>query len=245
MLRVLCLSNESLYKKLMVISIDVFQEQGDRRVLTPVGDIMQYVRQYGLIEIVHRCRTSGNWKMIEGLKKKVKAVILKCDENLWKASCMLYRSLNTYNRSVLFKKLNIWWTFVSKNSGAFKCTSSVVALLCGTQPNGYGANFGSRVRCQICSTFAVETFEHVVFECEGITEARNVLLTDLQDAMPQAMRTSFTELNNEAKLVFILSGLGCDSYIKEWQDTYLKASRLIHCLFRERYNRYSGIDEPP
>ena len=78
-----------------------------------------------------------------------------------------------------------------------------------------------------------------------ITEARNVLLTDLLDAMPRAMRTSFTELNNEAKLVFILSGLGCDSYIKEWQDTYLKASRLIHCLFRERYNRYSGIDEPP
>ena len=134
---------------------------------------------------------------------------------------------------------------MSKNSGAFKCTSSVVALLCGTQPNGYGANFGSRVRCQICSTFAVETFEHVVFECEGITEARNVLLTDLLDAMPRAMRTSFTELNNEAKLVFILSGLGCDSYIKEWQDTYLKASRLVHCLFRERYNSYLGIDEPP
>ena len=157
--------------------------------------------------------------------------------------CMLiaYKVRPTHSpQSFLLLCLCIWTPV-----NIYQYKTSIFSSNSGTQPNGYGANFGSRVRCQICSTFAVETFEHVVFECEGITEARNVLLTDLLDAMPQAMRTSFTELNNEAKLVFILSGLGCDSYIKGWQDTYLKASRLIHCLFRERYNRYSGIDEPP
>ena len=72
-----------------------------------------------------------------------------------------------------------------------------------------------------------------------------MLLAGLLDAMPQAMRASFSDLNNEAKLVFILSGIGCDVYIKEWQDIYLKASRLIHCLFRERANRYAVIEDQP
>ena len=242
MLRVLCLSNESIYKKLMVASIDVFQEQGDRRILTPVGDIMQYVKQYGFSDIVHRCRIAGTWKMIDGLKKNVKACILTCDENLWKASCMLYRCLDIYNESVLYKKMNVWWTFVAKNSGAFKCTSSVVALLCGTQPNGLGANFGSRVRCQICSAFAIETFTHTVFECEGIIETRRIHLSELYNVMPAAMRISFCELSNQEKLTFILSGLGCKSYIKDWQDIYLKASVFIHKVYRERARQYTAFD---
>ena len=239
LLRVLCLGEESLYKKLMIISIDVFNDKGDKRTLTPVGDMLRYVKQYGLTDMVRKCRISGNWKMVESLKKNVKIIILKCDQNLWKASCLLYRCLGTYNSCVTFKKLNVWWSFVAKTSGAFKCVSSVVALLCGTQPNGYGANFGSRVRCQICGDYAVETFEHIVFDCLGLCEVRNTLLTELLETMPPAMMESFTELNNAQKLVFIISGLGSDVYVKEWQEIYLKASRLIHILFRERASKYN------
>ena len=242
MLRVLCLKNDSLYKILMILSIDVFLEQGDKRTLTPVGDTMQYIKQYGLMEMVQRCRTSGDWKMIDGLKMKVKSIILRCDENLWKTSCMLYRGLKIYNESVKYKKLSVWWTFVAKTSGAFKSTSSVMALLCGTQPNGYGANFGDKVRCQICSAFAIETFEHTLFECEGIKETRQDLLAELYAAMPLAMRISFRELSNQEKLTFILSGLGCETYVREWNDIYHKACIFIHNVFRDRVNKYNAFD---
>ncbi len=40
-----------------------------------------------------------------------------------------------------------------------------------------------------------------------------MLLAGLLDAMHQAMRASFSDLNNEAKLVFILSGIGFDVYV--------------------------------
>ena len=227
----------------MIISIDVFNEKGDKRTLTPVGDMMQYVNQYGLTGMVRKCRISGNWKMVESLKTKVKHIILKCDQSLWKASCLLYRCLGTYNDCATYKKLNVWWNFVAKTSGAFKSASSVVAILCGSQPNGYGVNFGSRVRCQICCDYCIETFEHIIFDCMELREVRNVLLTELLEAMPPAMRESFTGLNNLQRLVFIISGLGSDVYIKEWQEVYLKASRLIHIMFRERANRYNMITD--
>ena len=175
------------------------------------------------------------------IKKKVKNIILKCDQNLWKASCLLYRGLSTYNDHVSFKKLNVWWSFVAKTSGAFKSTSSVIALLCGTQPNGYGVNFGSHVRCQICCDLTVETFEHTLFVCAGVSEVRNTPYLELMDSMPQAMKQSFVELNNKEKLVFILSGLGSAGYVREWQDIYIKASRFVHIMFRERANRYNAI----
>ena len=49
---------------------------------------------------------------------------------------------------------------------------------------------------------------------------------------------SFFELNNVEKLVFILSGLGSAVFVREWQDIYIKASRFVHIMFRERANRY-------
>ena len=92
---------------------------------------------------------------------------------------------------------------------------------------------------QICCDYTVETFEHIVFKCLGLRETRNTLLSELLEAMPPAMRESFTQLNNAQRLVFIISGLGSDVYIREWQEIYLKASRLIHIMFRERANRYN------
>ena len=60
--------------------------------------------------------------------------------------------------------------------------------------------------------------------------------------MPLAMRESFMTLNNRAKATFIISGLGSDTHIPEWQDIYLKASRLIHMMYRDRAVRYKNLD---
>ena len=106
--------------------------------------------------------------MVNSIKKRVKMIIFESDKNLWKANCMLYRSLGIYHRNVIYKRLNVWWRFVAKTPGAFRSVSCVVALLCGSQPNGYGANCGSQRRSQISGDFTVETMEHIIFECEGL-----------------------------------------------------------------------------
>ena len=87
-----------------------------------------------------------------------------------------------------------------------------MSLLCGTQPNGYGVNFGHNLRCKLCESFDAETIQHVVLECEGLDAIRRPNILRLREAMPYAMRISYDELNNAEKLDFLLSGLGCDKY---------------------------------
>ena len=115
--------------------------------------------------------------------------------------------------------------------------------MCGCQPKGYGANFGSQKRCQICDAYTVETMEHILFSCDALREVRTTVLSELMDSMPGAMRKSFCELSNKRKLEFILSGLGSDTYIEEWQYVYIKTCCFVHSLYRERAARYKRLDE--
>ena len=243
MVRILCLHPNSLYRRLMIAGIEQYNMKGVQRHLTPVDDIMNYVKQYGLSDLIRRCQHHGTWNMVEGIKRKVKFIVLRCDENLWKASCMLYRSLGLYQKEVRYKRLNVWWQFVAKTPELFRSASCVVSLMCGTQPNGYGANFGSRKRCQICDDFSVETMEHIVFSCNALRDIRYRLLYDLMDSMPAAMKTSFSELSCKSKLEFIISGLGSETYIPEWQGVYANACSFIHGLYRERAAMYKRLDE--
>ena len=242
LIRVLCLSQSSLYRKLMLIGIETYNERGPQRIPTPVCEMMKYVNQYRLNDTVEQCKASGTWKMVEPLKKKIKSIILKCDEDLMKASCLLYRNLSNFMDCVDYKKLNVWWKCVANSSNAFRSVSCVVALLCGTQPNGYGANFGSRQRCLICCDYVMESMEHIIFECSGLQTKRQTLLCELVTSMPHAMRESFMTMNNKAKVIFIVSGLGSEVYLPEWQDIYLKSSRLIHMIYRERVMKYKNHD---
>ena len=180
--------------------------------------------------------------MVNLLKKKVKFVNLRCDEDEFKASCLLYRNLACYRDCVQYKKLNVWWNCVRKSSNAFKDVSCVVALLCGTQPSGYGVNFGSRRRCNLCCDYATETLEHILFECASLV-TRQPSIDNMLDCMPTGMRDSFLAMNNQAKVTFILSGLGSETYLHEWQKIYLSASKFIHDLYRERLNKYNQIPD--
>ena len=241
LIRVLCLSHHSLYRKVMMIGIEMFNGSGPQRMKTPVCDMMKYVNRYRLNDTVGQCQVSGTWKMVEPLKKKIKMIILRVDKDLMKASCLLYRNLSTFIDCVDYKKLNIWWKCVARSSHSFRSVSCVVALLCGTQPNGYGVNFGSRRRCLICCDYVIETVEHIIFECSGLQINRQTLINELVASMPDAMREEFMYMNSRAKLTFILSGLGGSKYVPEWQSTYLKSSRLIHMMYRTRALKYKDL----
>ena len=240
LIRVLCLGADSIYRKLLVIGMETYREKGPQRVHTPVCDMMKYVDRYRLSNKIEECLTSGNWKMAQSLKQVVKGIIQKCDEDLMRASCLLYRNLSTFTDCVQYKTLNVWWKCVAISSNAFRSVSCVIALLCGTQPNGYGVNFGSQQRCQICCDYVTETMEHIIFECTGLQTKRHIVMELLMKSMPHAMRESFMMMNSKAKVVFILSGLGSSNYVPEWQDIYLKASRLIHVMYSERSMKYKS-----
>ena len=243
MVRTLCLPPTSLYRQLMIIGMNVYKRNGERgeRIVTPVGDIMKYVDRYGLNDLIQRCVDDGQWEMTQSCKVAVKKRVLTYEERSWRASCMLYRKLTLYVEIIPRRCINLWWTVVSHMSGYFKRISCVIALICGTQPNGYGANFGLNPRCQICVSYESETFEHTVFCCDALDQARRRLMDDLKEAMPQNMWVDFERMSYSSRLKFLLSGLNCDRYMPEWRDVYLRVSDLIFGLYRARALSYKEL----
>ena len=245
MVRTLCLPATSIYRQLMVSGMNAYQRMEERgeATVSPIGDIMKYVNRYGLHNVIQKCLNDGRWVLVSSCKNVVKKKILCYDDTSWKASCVLYRKLSTYVEIVPKRAINIWWTVVSHVSGHFNRVWSVMALVCGTQPKGYGTNFGLNARCQICTSFNSETFEHTVFNCDRLNNTRERLIDNLREVMPQNMWTDFIRMPGSQKLKFLLSGLMCDEYMPEWKDIYLRTSDLIFELYRERALVYKQLNE--
>ena len=132
---------------------------------------------------------------------------------------------------------------MSDVSGAFRSVSCVVSLICRSQPNGLGANFGKDARCQICSSYETETIEHVLFMCETLSNVRTQYLDELRHVMPTAMWKDFHEMTTKLKLKYLLSGLN-SRYIREWQDVLLCISKFVFDMYKVRsdcYNRLTHI----
>ena len=245
MVRTLCLQQTSIYRQLMITGMNTYQrmiERGERHT-TPVGDMMKYVERYGLNHVIQRCMNGGNWKLTNSAKVIVKKCILDYEDRAWRASCVLYRGLSLYVEIVTTRRINLWWTVVSHMSGYFKKVSSVVALICGTQPNGYGVNFGLNPRCQICVSYEAETFEHTLFQCDGLDITRQRFMNDLKNNMPQNMWFDFDSMSYAQKFKFLLSGLNSDRYMPEWKDIYLSISTLIFELYKARAMSYNQLNE--
>ena len=167
------------------------------------------------------------------------------EDAAWRASCVLYRRLTVYNEVVQRRAIHVWWTFVKYNSGAFKRTSSVMAILCGSQPKGMGKNFTRNPRCQICDAYALEDFEHTLFVCDSLSDMRQRLFSRLIESMPLSMQTDLLNMSHRNKLRYLLSGFSMEHYVPEWQDIYLKTSTFMYEMYRARaaeYKRLENVD---
>ena len=85
-----------------------------------------------------------------------------------------------------------------------------------------------------------DTAQHILFECSALTDVRHVYLSKLKFTMPFAMKNDFVNMNNRAKLFFILSGLDCD-FCTEWICIYRAIALFIHEMYRRRKRIYSDV----
>ena len=245
MIRTLCLDPSSLYRKVMIIGIDTYEQLNGQteRVVTPIYDIMKYVKYYGLSNIITKCKTSGTWKMLGNLKVIVKKTVLEYDERQWKVTNLLYRGLSLYRSTIKYRKLCVWWSYVQYRSDAFRRVSAVVALICDTQPNGYGANFGRNARCQICDLYELDSIYHIMFHCSSLNGVRDTHINELRRSMPTAMRNEYDQMSNQQKLTYLLSGLNSDKYVPEWQEVYYRISNLVFEIYKCRSAKYKELSD--
>ena len=90
----------------------------------------------------------------------------------------------------------MWWKYVARHSNKFRNVSSVVAVMCGTQPVGQGVNYGNR-RCQLCNDHATDSPTHILMQCEELANIRSYAMAGLENVMPPAMKNEFARMSQE------------------------------------------------
>ena len=91
----------------------------------------------------------------------------------WRASCIMYPRLKTYNSIVNDIKMNVWWSFCKYNPEWTTNVSCVMAVLRGTQPKQMQIFQDSTYMiCQLCKACVHESAQHVLFYCSELEAVR-------------------------------------------------------------------------
>ena len=210
-------------------------------VMGPVKSALYYACKYGLGNIFDSFINGGNSKDIESVKKHVKSVIFNHESQQWKASCLLYPQLNIYMHCVTNIRLHLWWSLAQVRPHYTRKISAVVAVLTDCQPRGLQCNIG-RTFCKICNNRAVDDSLHVLLKCEALIIPRETGINSIIQSMPDNMKTSYSQLTDLDKIVFMLSGLKCDRIITEWAPVLFNICDYVYAVYTERKKIYDAIE---
>ena len=184
---------------------------------------------------------SGNAKLIESSKKRIKSIIWDFEIKQWKSSCIMYPELKYYIKGVSEIRMIVWWSLARKHPHLMNKVSAVVAVIMGSQPKRLQCNFRHKL-CRLCDLRIKDTPLHTLMSCTQHTEKRDHHLRNIVSSMPVAMANSFDNMTPEEKFTFMLSGLQCRSIIEEWKDIMVKICSFVFEIYTIRKQLYDQMD---
>ena len=82
---------------------------------SPVIDMFRVAHRYGMANLLRHCYLSKDYGAFTARKSLVKRVVWEYEWRRWRASCIMYPRLETYNSIVNDIKMNVWWHFCKYN----------------------------------------------------------------------------------------------------------------------------------
>ena len=237
--RILCLPLENIYRKVLIHVLTSALSGGYSTKLSPVVGMLKLVKDYGLLDKLQQSMNSEN-NSIAYYKSLIKKRVYEKETVCWKATVMMYSNLDIYECSVTKIKLHVWWKFQNIYPALYNQVSSVVAVMLGTQPTKLLCNLGSKL-CQLCSNRSADKAEHILFQCEALSQIRHEHINKLMSTMPQAMKTEFRSMTLDDKTIFILSGLKSE-YCPEWCAIYRAIIKFVYEIYTKRKQMYIELN---
>ena len=139
--------------------------------------------------------------------------------------------------------IHTWWVFSNKFPHLLRKVSSVVSLLCGTQPKGLQC---FQTMCKLCANRQTDCVEHILFVCESLNSIRIEHLRKISGSMTIAMVNEFSHMTPDRKVVFLISGLNA-SYTWEWAEIYSNIANFVYTMYSVRFKLYEQevVENPP
>ena len=231
--RILCLPIGNIYRRIVTFFLGLcLNDDNYISLKSPTYSMYTYVKRFNLIDTLVGSLYSDNQGKISQYKKIVKNTVYDYEKYCWRVTMSLLHNLPFYDSCVLNIDIHPWWCFVKASPKYYRKVSSIIAIICGSQPKFYQCNFNSKL-CQLCCDRQTETAIHVLFECPRLYIDRNLYLSKVRFSMPFAMRNEFVGMTNKDKCLFILSAMN-SKYNADWLSIYESMSTFVYELYKKR-----------
>ena len=236
--KILCMQNDNVYRKVAVFILQsmCIGKICNFKFTSPIISMYKTVTKYGLQSVLIRTINDGEISKLASLKTMTKKIIWENEVTKWKASCIMYRELSIYRNTMNDIKLHPWWNLARRRPHLYNAISSVMAVLLGGQPRKLQQNFGSRA-CGLCLVGALESPQHILFECESLQVHRRRLWPGVLLHMPRAMQREVMLCEPIQKTTLLLSALN-STFIPEWVDIYENIAKYVYDMYIARNKQY-------
>ena len=208
--------------------------------LSPICDMADRFVKHNMYHALVDCVSSIDCdRSYTADKSIIKKYMFEKEVDRWRASCLLYSSLEIFRKATDNIQMNCWWSFAKSEPAETNKAASVISVLMGNQPHAYQQNL-SREQCALCDEETYDDNIHVIFDCDRLESLRSRLFEKLENSMPQALATDFRGLCKKEKAILMLSGYG-HTYIREWKDVYMNTANLIDSLYKLRNSAYDEL----
>ena len=165
--RVLNLPDRNIYKCVVLHVLDrCFQCENETQLgIGLVQDMYRAVCSYDIKDELSKCVALNNYGDIEERKCWIKRRIREYELYSWKASCLMYPSLNIYRETVEDIRMHTWWSYADKFPHSMGNVSTVMSLLLGAEPKGSHEKCYGRRACDLCKKCYDQDAKHTLFQC--------------------------------------------------------------------------------
>ena len=203
---------------------------------SPIHDMVKWISKFNALDELVNCiffiDCDSEYLVI---KHKINKTVLDVEHTRWRATCLMYSSLEVFRKATSNISMNCWWYFARSMPNMSIKVSSVMAVLAGGQPSRYQHNF-DREPCALCDG-CYDSATHILFDCQKLEPLRYELWQKLILSMPHRLAMECNCMSNVDKLVIMLGGYG-NNYIHEWREMYINTANYIHELYRRRSRLY-------
>ncbi len=150
-------------------------------------------------------------------------------------SCLLYKNIALFCDSVNDLRMWTWWIVGLKNPTKVNAIRIMCRLMIGESSlneHAYRFNDKKSKTCNHCSTRAVQSVSHLLFDCNNVELAleRKKWTSNFMDTLPPMLLKEINSMSSSGKTVFILSGLK-SQYLCQWNDIYVVLCDFVYNMY--------------
>ena len=226
---ILSLPMSSIYKLVTMTLFLWLDAAPDKRISYngPAGVLYRVCSEYGLRNFVMNALVSGMFISMGEWKLKVKSIIWNREKQIFLSMTRMYKCGNLYAQCIHYGELWSWWRFCKYKPAYVNKCFVILRLATGNHVIRERRNkqYSSRM-CQECNAMVDDTVHHMLFECSGLSQIRDITWNNVLTAAPRALANDLNNMSSERKTILLLSGFG--QFIQEWSNMYIVACNFLY-----------------